>query len=400
MTSLNAQNSLLVIGNGMAATELLKQLVSKGYTGRICVVGDEPGPGYNRIQLTPWLADEIEDSRLDMVSVEWYRSHGIELISSDAVVHLDPAGSARLNSGRQLSFDQCVLATGALPRWPSLAFKPQAAIRAFRSKADGHWLKQCPADQTAVVVGGGLLGIEAAWGLRKRGMAVTLVHRNGHLLNRQLSETCAQPLHQALVDAGIRLALEAELSGIDSDPQLTSVTLNNGEVLHTNTLIQAAGILPNTDLARDAGLVVERGIVVDHQLRTSAGNCFAIGECAEFAGQTFGMVNPAWQQARVVAANLCGEPTFYAISDELTRLKISGLDVISLGCIDHLGARQLTLNSPKTRQCRRLHLLNDRLIGAEMVGTTAHLELYQTLIHSRQKVLDARLLLLGEAKAA
>lgn len=400
MTSLNAQNRLLVIGNGMAATELLKQLVARGYTGQISVVGDEPGPGYNRIQLTPWLADEIEDSGLDLVKADWYQQHGIEQISADAVVHLDPAGVARLKSGRLLAFDQCVLATGALPRLPGLNYKPQAAIRAFRSKADGHWLKGCSTDQSAVVIGGGLLGIEAAWGLRKRGLEVTLVHRNGHLLNRQLSETCAQPLHQAMTDAGIRLALNTALADIHSEPKLTSVTLNGGEVLRADALILAAGILPNTDLARDAGLRVNRGVVVDHQLRTSAANCFAIGECAEFSGQTFGMVNPAWQQARVVAANLCGETTFYAISDELTRLKISGLDVISLGCIDHPKARHLTLNSPQTRQCRRLHLLNDRLIGAEMVGTTAHLEFFKNLIHSRQTVLDARLLLLGDAKAA
>ncbi|MCH8530842.1 MAG: FAD-dependent oxidoreductase [Saccharospirillum sp.] len=400
MASLNAQNRLLVIGNGMAATELLKQLVVRGYAGRITVVGDEPGPGYNRIQLTPWLADEIEDGGLDLVTSDWYARQGIELVSADAIVHLDPAGEARTASGRLLAFDQCVLATGALPRLPGQGYKPQASIRAFRSKADGYWLKQCSADQSAVVIGGGLLGIEAAWGLRKRGLEVTLVHRNSHLLNRQLSETCAQPLHQALADAGIRLALNTELNGLDSDPTLTSISLGNGEVLRADALILAAGILPNTDLARDAGLTVERGVVVDHQLRTSAANCFAIGECAEFAGQTFGMVNPAWQQARVVAANLCGDATFYAISDELTRLKISGLDVISLGCIDHPNARQLTLNSPQTRQCRRLHLLNDRLIGAEMVGTTAHLELFKTLIHSRQTVRDARLLLLGDAKAA
>ena len=395
-----ATERLLIIGNGMAATRLLHELVHQGYDGRITVVGEEPGVGYNRIQLTPWLADEVDESSLDLVDRDWYDRAGIELISADAVVDLDPTGLARTASGRALPFDRCVLATGALPRLPDCPYPDQPAIRAFRSKADGHWLKDVPAGSDVVVIGGGLLGLEAAWGLRQRGQNVTLVHRNGHLMNRQLSAATARYLDNAFRNAGITVRLQASLRSIQADPTLRGVTLDTGEHLAADALIAAAGIQPNTDLARQAGLTVDRGIVVDHHLRTSHPRLFALGECAEFQGRTFGLVNPAYQQARILAGVLCGQTRFYAVAEESTRLKISGLDVVSMGDIAHPDARKITLDNPRQRQCRRLHFLNDRLIGYEMVGTVEHADIYQDLIDRNTPIHDARSVLLGQAAAA
>lgn len=395
-----AAERLLIIGNGMAATRLLQELVREGFAGRITVVGDEPGVGYNRIQLTPWLADAVDEPSLDLVDRAWYDRAGIDLISSDAVVDLDPTGLARTASGRTLAFDRCVLATGALPRLPECPYPDQPAIRAFRTKADGHWLKDLPAGRDVVVIGGGLLGLEAAWGLRQRGQNVTLVHRNRHLMNRQLSAATARYLDNAFREAGIQVRLQASLQSIQADPAIRGVTLDTGEYLNADALITAAGIQPNTGLARQAGLTVERGIVVDHHLRTSHPRLFALGECAEFQGRTFGLVNPAYQQARILAGVLCGQSRFYAVAEDSTRLKISGLDVVSMGDIAHPEARQITLDNPRQRQCRRLHLLDDRLIGFEMIGTVDHADIYQELIERHTPIIDARSVLLGQAAAA
>ncbi len=395
-----AEERLLIIGNGMAATRLLQELVQQGYQGQVTVVGNEPGVGYNRIQLTPWLADEVDEPSLDLVDRAWYDRHGITLISSDAVIDLNTRGEATTAGGQTLRFDRCVLATGALPRLPECPYPAQPAIRAFRVKADGHWLKQLPEGRNVVVIGGGLLGLEAAWGLRGRGHSVTLVHRNSHLMNRQLSSATARYLAHSFEDAGIDLKLNASVQSIDADPVLRSLTLNTGEPLKADALITAAGILPNTDLAKDAQLKVNRGVVVDHQLRTSVDTIFALGECAEFQGQTFGLVNPAYQQARILAGVLCGEARFYATSEESTRLKVSGLDVVSMGDISHPDARQITLDNPRQRQCRRLHFLDDRLIGAEMIGTVEHADIYQDLIAQQTPIHNARSVLLGQAAAA
>lgn len=397
-----AAPQLLIIGNGMAATRLVRELVERGFDGRITLVGDEPGVGYNRIQLTPWLAGDIAEAELDLVERDWYRRQRIVCIENDPVSELDPSGTATTASGQRLSFDHCVLATGAQPRQPEVAFPAQPAIRAFRTKADGHWLKALPDASRVVVLGGGLLGLEAAWGLRQRGHRVALVHRNAHLMNRQLSDAPARYLADAFHAAGIDLYLQRSLSDIDARPTLSGITLDDGRYLGADALITAAGIQPRIDLARRAGLAVRRGILVDDRLATQHARISALGECAECDGRTIGLVNPAYHQARVLAARLCGdtdgEP--YRPSQDGTRLKISGLDVVSIGRIDLPEARRLTLDQPGQRRCRRLHLVDDRLVGAEMIGCVDHADQDQQLIRSNTPISDARLALLGEASAA
>lgn len=397
-----AAPQLLIIGNGMAATRLVRELVERGYSGRITLVGDEPGVGYNRIQLTPWLAGETSEAALNLVERDWYRRHSIRCLDNEAVTDLDLDGTAMTASGRRLHFDHCVLATGAQPRLPEVDFPAQPAIRAFRTKADGHWLKALPTGSKVVVLGGGLLGLEAAWGLRQRGHSVALVHRNSHLMNRQLSDAPARYLADALSDAGIDLYLQRSLSSIDAIPTLAGVRLNDGHYLSADALITAAGIQPRIELAQRAGLAVKRGILVDDRLATSQPNISALGECAECDGRTIGLVNPAYHQAAVLAARLCGdtEAPPYRPSQDSTRLKISGLDVVSIGRIDHPSARRLTLNQPGERRCRRLHLVDDRLVGAEMIGCVDHADQDQQLIRSQTPISDARLALLGEASAA
>ncbi|MFG1497523.1 FAD-dependent oxidoreductase [Saccharospirillum sp. HFRX-1] len=397
-----AAPQLLIIGNGMAATRLVRELVERGYKGCITLVGDEPGVGYNRIQLTPWLAGETSEAALNLVERDWYRQHSIRCVENEAVTELNLNGEATTASGRQLQFDHCVLATGAQPRLPELDFPAQPAIRAFRTKADGHWLKALPTGSKVVVLGGGLLGLEAAWGLRQRGHSVALVHRNGHLMNRQLSDAPARYLSDAFSAAGIELHLQRSLRAIDASPKLSGITLDDGHTLAADALITAAGIQPRIELAQRAGLATKRGILVDDRLATSQANISALGECAECDGRTIGLVNPAYHQAAVLAARLCGdtEAAPYRPSQDSTRLKISGLDVVSIGRIDHPEARRLTLDQPGERRCRRLHLLGDRLVGAEMIGCVDHADQDQQLIRTQTPISDARLAMLGEASAA
>ncbi|WP_320824598.1 NAD(P)/FAD-dependent oxidoreductase [Reinekea sp.] len=401
LTSSPAGDTLLIIGYGMATARLLNRLADRGYPGPICVVSRENIVGYNRIQLTPWLANPDASIDLNLVNPKVMSRLNIRLLTQTDVVSFSAdLHQARLSDGSQLSFAQAVFATGAQPLLPACDFKPQPAIRAFRTLNDGHFLRALPKRSRVAVVGGGLLGLEAAWGLGQLGHQVTLIHRNSHLLNRQLSHPLASLLANTFIKAGIELRLNSQVSGIDSDPLLTSITLNTDETLPVRCLIAAAGIRPNNDLGQQSVLATAQGIQVNAALQTSAGHIFAIGECTEFAGQTFGLVAPVYAQAEVLAQRLMGGSAEFAVSHSETRLKISGLDVFSTGQISHPKTQVLSLVDHHQQRGRTLHLLNNQLIGAELLGDLSLANYFNDLIRTQCPINDNRELLLGRLQNA
>lgn len=369
---------LVIVGNGMAGQRLVEGLVRRdGAPRRITLIGEEPCPAYNRILLSPLLAGELERDALTLRDADWYAAHGIELVLGERVESLDRA-TRRLTTdgGREVTYDRLVMATGSRPASPSVPGLELDGVHAFRDLDDAAALTRAAEDGgRAVVIGGGLLGLEAAEGLRKRGMAVHLVQRSERLMNRQLDVTAAALLEDALAGRGLEIVTGGRLEHLEDDGhgRVTAVRLADGRRLSADCVVVAIGIIPNAELGRMAGLEVDRAVVVDARLTTSDPAVHALGECCEFEGRTYGLVEPIWRQVEVLAAHLAGEDTDgYVETPTATKLKVSGVSLYSFGPIeadeDH---EVLTYHDPQHGDYRRLLLRAGRLEGAVLYGDTA-----------------------------
>ncbi|OAT32810.1 nitrite reductase [NAD(P)H] large subunit [Buttiauxella brennerae ATCC 51605] len=356
---------LIVIGNGMAAIRLVEQIVVRA-AGRfsITLFGEEPALSYNRILLSPVLAGEKPASATQLHTAAWYRAHDIELLTAEAVLDVDTKRQIVRSAKRALEYDELVFATGSRPFIPPIDGHTLPHVHGFRTLADVDAILGGEGD--AVVLGGGLLGVEAAAALCARGIPVTLVHRQPWLMDIQLNQQAGVLLEQHLAARGIACQLSCGIERINAD----SVLLSHGDVLPAGRVVIATGVKPNISLAQQAGLDCTRGITVDAQLRSATPHVSALGECCEIDGQTWGLVAPCLQQADVLAARLCGE-----ISDDFhyldrgTRLKVSGIPLFSAGEIrEQPDSRVLTAFDPLTKHYRCLHLRGDRLVGALLLG--------------------------------
>jgi nitrite reductase (NADH) large subunit len=381
---------LLVIGNGMAGLRLIEDVLKRAPDRyAITVVGKEPHPAYNRVLLSSLLAGEIGEDEVRLRDRGWYDEHGIALITGDAAVRLDTAArTVDLVSGRRLRFDRAVLATGSNPIRPSLPGSELPGVMTFREEADIREMRcRAAAGGRTIVVGGGLLGIEAAYGLARAGMAVTLLHLMDRLMERQLDPRAAALLGQALAAKGIDVVLKAETAVIAGDRHVEGVLLKDGRRIMGDLVVFAVGIRPETELARTAGLACNRGILVDDALATSAPDIFAIGECAEHRGQCYGLVEPAYAQAAVLARRLTGGEGAYAGSVLATNLKVSGVPVFSAG--DFMGGadcEEIVLSDPGLATYKKLVIHRNeggqRLAGVVLFGDTGDGLWYLDLIRS------------------
>lgn len=381
---------LLVVGNGMAGLRLVEEVLRRAPDRyAVTVVGKEPHPAYNRVLLSSLLAGEIAEDDIRLRDRGWYDAHGIDLITGDAAVRLDAAAHVvGLASGRRLPFERAVLATGSNPVRPGLPGHGLPGVMTFRDHADiGAMRSRAVAGGRAVVVGGGLLGIEAAYGLARAGLAVTLLHLMDRLMERQLDPRAAALLSQALAAKDIQVVLNAETAAILGDRRAEGVLLTDGRRIIGDLVVFAVGIRPETELARTAGLACERGILVDDGLSTSAPDIFAIGECAEHRGQCYGLVEPAYAQAAVLAERLTGGDAAYTGTVLATNLKVSGVPVFSAG--DFLGGtdgEEIVLSDPGLATYKKLVIRRShggqRLAGVVLFGDTADGLWYLDLIRS------------------
>ncbi|GGY01100.1 hypothetical protein GCM10007160_31260 [Litchfieldella qijiaojingensis] len=369
---------LLIIGNGMAGHRLVESLLKKPRRpARITVIGAEQAPAYNRILLSPWLAGETQRQALTLRDTEWYAQQGVELILGERVENIDRrARMATTTTGRRISYDRLVLATGSRPFIPPVAGTDLDGVHGFRDLDDAESLtRAAERGSQAVVIGGGLLGLEAAEGLRKRGMAVSVVQRDDRLMNRQLDVTAARLLEGELECRGLKIVTNGSLVSLqdDGNGHVTGAWLEDGRFLGADCVVIAAGITPNIELGNTAGLEVNRAIVVDEFLTSSDPMIHAVGECCEFQGLTYGLVEPIWRQVDVLAARLCGEPvTGYVERPTATKLKISGVSLYSFGRIDADDDHEvLTYHDPQHGDYRRLLLREGRIEGAVLYGDTS-----------------------------
>jgi nitrite reductase (NADH) large subunit len=378
--------SLVIIGNGMATMRLVEELAKRAL-GRyaIAVVGDEPRLAYNRVLLSSVLAQEVSRSEIELKPAQWWRDRGVTLLYGHTATAIDPAmRRVRLADSATLAFTKLVLATGSRPIRLSVPGMDLPGVITFRDLGDVAAIEAAAGKHAkAAVIGGGLLGLEAAYGLAKAGTQVSVIHLMDRLMERQLDVRASAMLKHAVEFRGISVHLNAETAAIRGQDRAHAVVLKDGREIAADLVIVAAGIRANADLARAAGLAIGRGIAVDDHLQTSTGGIYAIGECAEHRGNCYGLVEPAYEQARALAAHLAGEGGGYSGSVLATNLKVSGVNVFSAG--DFLGApgtEQIVLSDPGLGSYKKLVIANGRLVGAVLFGDTADGLWYLELIRS------------------
>lgn len=381
---------LLAIGNGMAGLRFVEEALRRS-PGRyaLTVVGKEPQPAYNRVLLSSLLAGDIGEDDIRLRDRDWYATNDIELITGDGAARIDLNGrTVHLASGRVLAFDRLVLATGSNPIRLPIPGHDLPGVLTFRDQDDIAAMRRLAGSGSrAIVIGGGLLGIEAAYGLARAGVPVSLIHLMDRLMERQLDPRAALMLQQALSARGIDVVLEAETAAIVGEERVEGVALKDGRRIDGGMVVFAIGIRPETSLARDAGIPCNRGILVDDGLATEVPGVYAIGECAEHRGTVYGLVEPAYAQAKVLAGCLAGDDTAYEGTVLATNLKVSGVPVFSAG--DFLGgdgSEDIILSDPGLATYKRLVVRRSddvqRLVGAVLFGDTADGLWYLDLIRA------------------
>jgi nitrite reductase (NADH) large subunit len=379
------KQKLVVVGNGMAGMRTVEELLKLDATMYdITVFGAEPRVNYNRILLSPVLAGEKQAEDIVLHSRAWYAEHGITLYAGDPVVAIDRRRrTVRARSGLEVGYDRLLLATGSSPFIVPVPGAQLDGVVGFRDLDDvDAMLAAARRGGSAVVIGGGLLGLEAANGLLRQGMEVTVVHLTNSLMNQQLDPSASLLLKTALERRGLRILLGAQTEAILGESRVEAVRFADGSVLDADLVVMAAGVRPNVALAREAGLHCERAIVVDDTLQSYDPRIYAVGECVQHRKATFGLVAPIWDQARVCAAHLAGlGHRRYVQQATATRLKVTGIDLYSVGDIVGLdGSEDLVLRDRQAGVYKRLVLQGGRVTGAVLYGDVADGPWYFDLI--------------------
>lgn len=385
-----SRERLVIVGAGMAAHRLVEELLERAPNRyAIALIGAEPHAPYNRILLSQVLSGERRREDAVLSDAACLASRGVRFRGGTPVAAIDrDLRNLVTASGDIIGYDRLVLATGSEPIRPAVAGANLPGVVAFRTLDDvERMLEAARPGARAVVVGGGLLGLEAAAGLAKRGMAVTVVHLMPTLMERQLDADAARLLAGSLAARGIAVAAAAEAEFIVGDAAAAGVRLKGGETLAADLVVVAIGIRPNAALGRKAGLAVGRGVVVDDGLATSDPAIFALGECIEHRGQTFGLVAPIWEQARVLAERLAGGGARYEGSTSYASLKVTGIDLFSAGVFEpRPGDAPVVLRDGLAGVYRKLVLREGRLAGALLYGDAADADWYLELIRSKAPV--------------
>ncbi len=387
---------LAVVGNGMAGIRAVEELLSRAPDRfDITVIGAELHANYNRILLSSVLAGDKTFDEIVINSPSWYDEHKIRLIAGNPVTAIDRVTrQVALADGTAVPYEKLLLATGSKPLAPPVPGLALPNVRAFRDIADVKaMIEASRSDRRAVVIGGGLLGLEAAWGLKRRGMSVALVHLMPTLMERQLDLAAAELLRRDLDARGIAFFTNSQTEEILGADRAEAVLLADGRRIPADLVVLAVGIRPDIDLARTAQLDVNRGILVGDDMGTSDPNIYAVGECIEHNGQVFGLVAPIWDQAKVCGARLAGDAAaVYVPPPVFTSLKITGIDVFSAGALAAAdeGDQEITLHDAKRGLYKKVILRDDRVVGSVLYGSVADGPWYVQLMRDKTDVSSFR----------
>ncbi|MBO9407754.1 NAD(P)/FAD-dependent oxidoreductase [Shimia sp. R9_1] len=387
---------LIIIGAGMAAGRALEHLFEQAPDAYdVTLFNAEPRGTYNRIMLSPVLSGDKSFEEIVTHTAEWYEENGVTCRFGEKVVNIDRAAkTVTSNTGDVLPYDKLVIATGSNPFIIPLPGHDLDGVIAYRDLEDTNAmiaLGEKPGAK-AVVIGGGLLGLEAAAGLALRGVDVTVVHIMGHLMERQLDEAAGYLLRKALADKGITVKCSANSKEIlGENGKVKALLLDDGNELPCDLLVMAVGIRPSVALASGAGLATGRGIHVDDQMLTSDEHILSLGECVEHNGDVFGLVAPIFDQAKVLAKTLLGEEAAFVNKEVATKLKVTGCDLFSAGDFaDGEGREDIVFRDPARGVYKRLVIEENRIVGAVMYGDTADGNWFFGLIKDREDISEMR----------
>jgi nitrite reductase (NADH) large subunit len=380
---------LVVVGNGMAGTACVEQILKHASQFDITVFGDETHPNYNRILLSSVLAEEKAADDITLNPLEWYERNRIKLRLGVRIVDVDAAAKTVTDSdGNIVPFDTLLLATGSRGWMPPIQGLDKDGVFQFRTLDDTRRLiERSGPGVKAVVIGGGLLGLEAARGLQVRGCDVTVVHLMSTLMERQLDADAGNYVAGTMEDLGIRVLLNRTTTAILGQERVEGVALSDDTCIEADLVVVAAGIRPNVDLAYRAGLNVNRGIVVNDYLETSHPDIFAVGECVEHRGVCYGLVAPLVEQGKVLAATIAGhrEPT-YTGTVTAAKLKIMGVEVFSAGDWSGQNAEPVRFEDRALGIYKKLTVRDGRLAGVILVGDTSESHRYMEWLRTGQDV--------------
>ncbi len=381
----------VIIGGGPAGLRCAERLAEAGQ--RVTVIGAEPGLPYNRVALSQHLAGDTVEHDLITHDADRLAALRIDWRPSTRVAAIDRGTKTlRLEGGETVPYGHLVLATGSAPFRLPLPGADMPCVLMYRTLQEVRtMLDTARGGGRAIVIGGGLLGLEAAVGLARRGMRVTILHGVDRLMERQLDHAAAHMLARHLRGQGIAVELSAATVAIAGVDRATGVVLKDGRTIAAELIVMAVGIRPEAGLARTAGLVVERGIVVDDAMQTSDPTVHAIGECAQHQGQCCGLVAPAFAQAEIAARHMLGETVAYVPTADATVLKVAGAGVWSAGDIAAADVETLVYDDPVAGEYRKFLLRDQCLVGAVLYGETGDAPWYKSLIGADISLLRAAL---------
>ncbi|MDG5787071.1 nitrite reductase large subunit NirB [Evansella sp. AB-P1] len=373
------KQKLVLIGNGMAGIRTIEEIL-KNDANRfdITVFGEEPHPNYNRIMLSSVLQGDSTVDDIVLNEYQWYEENNIELLVGDPVTNVDTERQiVKSKNGVERSYDKLIFATGSDAYMLPLPGADKEGVIAFRNIKDCEtMIETSKRYKSAVVIGGGLLGLEAARGLLNLNMKVDVVHISNVLMERQLDEQGGKMLQEELEKQGMKFHLNKNTKKITGRKRVQGIEFNDGSSLETDLVVMAVGIKPNVALAQDAGLTTERAIVVDDYMHTSAPNVYAVGECAQHRGIAYGLVAPLYEQGKVLAANLCSDKGTLEHSYEgsvvYTKLKVSGVDVFSAGQFqDGKDTKAIRIHDEFENIYKKVVIRDNKIIGALLFGDTS-----------------------------
>ncbi|TNJ41280.1 NAD(P)/FAD-dependent oxidoreductase [Phaeobacter sp. B1627] len=387
------KQKLVIIGAGMASGRVIEHLLEtcpEAYD--ITVFNAEPRGNYNRIMLSPVLSGDKTYEEIVTHSDDWYKENAVTCRFGEKVLRIDRQAKQVEGEKGRVAYDKLIVAGGSTPFIIPLPGHDLEGVIAYRDLEDTQRMMTMTKGNRVVVIGGGLLGLEAAAGMAARGAEVTVVHIMGHLMERQLDEAAGYLLKKSLEAKGITVRLSANSKQIlGADGRVRALQLEDGTELPCDLLVMAVGIRPNTALAKDAGLAVGRGVHVDDKMVTSDGDVLAVGECVEHDGAIFGLVAPLYDQARVAAQTLLGQEAAFVQKTLSTKLKVTGCDLFSAGDFAGVEGREdIVYRDPARGVYKRLVIEGDRLVGCVMYGDTADGNWFFGLIRDRTSIEEMR----------
>lgn len=369
------KKKLVMIGNGMAGVRTIEEIIKIAPEQfEITIFGKEPHPNYNRIKLSNILQGDTSFEEIIINSLDWYKENHIQLFTGEAVTQIDSnAKRVITDQGREVEYDELIIATGSNSFILPIPGADKQGVTGFRDVEDCEkMIKSAKEYKKAVVIGGGLLGLEAARGLLNLGMEVDVVHLMPHLMERQLDPAASALLKKELESQGMNFLMEKQTVEILGDERVTGLRFKDGSEVEADLVVMAIGIKPNVAVAKESGIYVNRGIVVNDFMETQTEGIYAVGECAEHREIVYGLVAPLYEQSKVLASRICGKETApYEGSVSGTQLKVAGVDLFSAGEIfEDETTQAIKVHNEFDGVYKKILVRENRIVGVVLYGDT------------------------------